>query len=183
MSGKISMNSIALPLEDSISIVGLDIDNSLRFNKHISRICRTASLKVTSLRRILHLLDPQGILTLYKSQIRPHLEYASLAWSSAAPTNLNSLEHRRDVGALTVLHKAQVLQMPHLFSLRLPPIVRERSTRTVQSSRLLVDVPRSRSSQHQRTFSARAARLWNLFTSTLDVAEMNTQQAKRAAHR
>ncbi|XP_042880825.1 uncharacterized protein LOC122258742 [Penaeus japonicus] len=28
----------------------------------------------------------------------------------------------------------------------------------------------SRSSQHQRTFSARAARLWNLFTSTIDVA-------------
>ncbi|XP_042856530.1 uncharacterized protein LOC122243115 [Penaeus japonicus] len=205
MSGKISMNNVALLLEDSISILGVDIDNSLRFDKHISRICRTASLKVTSLRRILHLLDPQGILTLYKSQIRPHLEYASLAWSSAAPTNLSrldkiekralgliqdatnpsyidSLEHRRDVGALTVLHKAQVQQMPHLLSLRLPPIVRERSTRTVQSSRLLVDVPRSRSSQHQRTFSARAARLWNLFTSTLDVAEMNTQQAKRAAH-
>lgn len=199
------MNNIALPLEDFISVLGVDIDSGLRFNRHVSRICKTASLKVTALRRISHLLNPQGILTLYKSQIRPHLEYASLAWSSTAPTSLNrldkiekralgliqeanlrhidALEHRRDVGALTVLHKAQVQQVPHLASLRLPPHGRERSTRTVQSNRLLVEVPRSRSSQHQRTFSARTARLWNAFTSTIDVAEMTTQQVKTAAHR
>ncbi|XP_069979402.1 uncharacterized protein [Penaeus vannamei] len=204
MKDKIVMNNTALPLEDFISILGVDIDNELRFNRHVRRICKTASLKVTALRRASHLLNPQGILTLYKSQIRPHLEYASLAWSSTAPTNLNrldkiekralrliqeasnpghidSLEHRRDVGALTVLHKAQVQQVPHLSSLRLPPHGRERSTRTVHSNRLLVEVPRSRSSQHQRTFSARAARLWNEFTSTTDVAEMTTQQVKTAA--
>ncbi|XP_063601125.1 uncharacterized protein LOC134777219 [Penaeus indicus] len=135
------MNNTALPLEDLISVLGIDIDSGLRFNRHVSRICKTASLKVTALRRISHLLNPQGILTLYKSQIRPHLEYASLAWSSTAATSLNkldkiekralrliqeatnlphidALEHRRDVGALTVLHKAQVQQVPHLSSLR-----------------------------------------------------------------
>ncbi|XP_069980520.1 uncharacterized protein [Penaeus vannamei] len=162
-------NNTALPLEDFISILGLDIDNELRFNRHVSRICKTISLRVTALRHISHLLNPRGILALYKSQIRPHLEYALLAWSSSATTNLNrldkiekralrliqeasnpchidSLEHRRDVRALTVLHKAQVQQVPHLSSLRLPPHGRERSTRTVHSNRLLVEVPRSRSS-------------------------------------
>nr|XP_027215839.1 uncharacterized protein LOC113808599 [Penaeus vannamei] len=91
MKDKIVMNT-ALPLEDFISILGVDIDNELRFNRHVSRICKTASLKVTALRRITHLLSPQGILMLYKSQIRPHLEYASLAWSSTVPTNLNRLD-------------------------------------------------------------------------------------------
>ncbi|XP_037773841.1 uncharacterized protein LOC119569982, partial [Penaeus monodon] len=127
MKDKIFMNNIALPLEDFISVLAGDIDSGLRFNRHVSWICKTASLKVTALRRISHLLNPQGILTLYKSQIRPHLEYASLAWSSTAPTSLNrldkiekralgliqeanlrhidALKHRRDVGALTVLHK------------------------------------------------------------------------------
>ncbi|XP_063593049.1 uncharacterized protein LOC134770109 [Penaeus indicus] len=206
MKDTILMNNTALPLEDLISVLDIDIDSGLRFNRHVSRICKTASLKVTALRRIFHLLNPQGILTLYKSQIRPHLEYASLAWSFTAATSLNRLdkiekralglireatnlrhvdplEHRRDVGALTALHKAQVQQVPHLSSLRLPPHGRERSTRTVHSNRLLVEVPRSRSSQHQRTFSARVARLWNAFTSTIDVAEMTTQQVKAAAHR
>ncbi|XP_063603574.1 uncharacterized protein LOC134779374 [Penaeus indicus] len=113
MKDTILMNNTALPLEDLISVLGIDIDSGLRFNRHVSRIRKTASLKVTALRRISHLLNPQGILTLYKSQIRPHLEYAS---------------------------------------------------------------------QHQRTFSARVARLWNAFTSTIDVAEMTTQ-VKAAAHR
>ncbi|XP_027226609.1 uncharacterized protein [Penaeus vannamei] len=89
---KIIMNNAALPLEDFISIFGVDIDNELRFNRHVSRICKTVSLNVTALRRISHLLNPQGILTLYKSQIRPHLEYASLAWSSTAPTNHSRLD-------------------------------------------------------------------------------------------
>nr|XP_027238532.1 uncharacterized protein LOC113829539 [Penaeus vannamei] len=192
MKDKILMNKIALPLEDFISIFGVDIDNDLRFKRHVTRIYKTVPLK--------------GILTLYKSQIRPHQEYASLPWSSTALTSLNrmdkiekralrliqeannschidSLEHRRDVEALTVLHKAQVQQVPHLSSLRLPPHGRERSTRTVHSSRLLVEVPRSRSSQHQRTFSVRAARLWNEVTSTTDVAEMTTQQVKTTEHR
>ncbi|XP_037784725.1 uncharacterized protein LOC119580700 [Penaeus monodon] len=148
MKNKFLMNNIALPLEDFVSVLG--VDSGLRFNRHVIRISKSASLKVIALRRISHLLNPQGILTLYKAQIRPHLEYASLAWSSTAPTSLNrldkiekralglfkeatklhridALEHRRDVGALTVLHRAQV----HLTSLRLPPHGRERSTRTV----------------------------------------------------
>ncbi|XP_037795043.1 uncharacterized protein LOC119590454 [Penaeus monodon] len=182
LKDKILMNNIALPLEDFVSVLGVDIDSGLRFNRHVSRICKTAFLKGTALRRISHLLNPQGILTLCKSQIRPHLEYASLDKIEKralgliqAATNLrhiDALEHCRDVGALTVLHKVQVQQVPHLTSLCLPPYGRERRKRTVHSIRLLVEVPRSRSSKHQRSFSARTARLWNAFASTIDIAEM-----------
>ena len=206
MRDKITMNGEALPILDHISILGVDIDEELRFDKHITKICHMASLKVTALRRMANTLDPRGLITLYKAQVRPHLEYAALAWLSSAPTHLNkldkiqrralrlvqdaplptqldSLEHRRDVGAMTVLHKAQVLQVPHLASLCFPPRTAQRSTRTVLSSQLLVEVPRSRASQHLRTFSARVARMWNLFTATKDVSLMSTQQVKVAAHR
>ncbi|KAG0724218.1 hypothetical protein GWK47_041091 [Chionoecetes opilio] len=66
---------------------------------------------------------------------------------------LNSLEHRRDVAALVVFHKAQVQGVPHLAGLRQLPRVATRSTRTVHSSGDAVEVPRSRASQHQRTWS------------------------------
>lgn len=42
MKDKIVMNNTALPLEDFISILGVDIDNELRFNRHVRRICKTA---------------------------------------------------------------------------------------------------------------------------------------------
>ncbi|KAG0716513.1 hypothetical protein GWK47_009499 [Chionoecetes opilio] len=61
---------------------------------------------------------------------------------------LDSLEHRRDVAALVVFHKAQVQGVPHLAGLRQPPRVATRSTRMVLTSGDAVEVPRSRASQH-----------------------------------
>ena len=117
----------------------------------------------------------KGILTLYKAQIRPHLEYSTLAWLSCTQPILNkldkiqhralrlvqdrlptpcihSLEHRRDVGALVVFHKAQVQSIPHLDPLRLPINTNRIFTRTVHSGGVLVDLPTSRSCQHLRTY-------------------------------
>ncbi|XP_063591346.1 uncharacterized protein LOC134768450 [Penaeus indicus] len=96
MKDTILMNNTALPLEDLISVLGIDIDSGLRFNRHVSRICKTASLKVTALQRISHLLNPQGILTLYKSQIRPHLEYASLSSTSVECIHIQHRCRRND---------------------------------------------------------------------------------------
>ncbi len=78
---------------------------------------------------------------------------------------LDSLEYRRDVGALVVLHKAQVQEVPHLTRLRLSMRVARRDTRTVSTTDQLVDVPRSRSTQHFRTYTTRTSRLWNTFTA------------------
>ena len=159
------------------------------------------------LRRVARNLDSRGILTLYKAQIRPCMEYGALTWMSAAtthtrrldavqrralrllgdgeetPESITSLEHRRDVAALTVCHKTQVLHTPHLHQLRLPPHRAQRVTRQVPVCNLSVMVPLSHSSQHLRTYKARTARLWNAFTAAVPGVEgMHTQQAKEAAN-
>ncbi|MPC15979.1 hypothetical protein E2C01_008784 [Portunus trituberculatus] len=102
-------------------------------------------------------LDPQGILTLYKAQIRPCMEYGALTWMSSAPTDTRrldtvqrhalhllgedeitastmSLEHRRDVATLTVCHKAWVQHTPHLTRLSLQPHPPGRMTRQAGAS-------------------------------------------------
>ena len=152
-------------------------------------------------------LDSQGILTLYKAQIRPCMEYGVLSWMSAAPTHtrrldavqrralrllgdgeeipnsITSLEHRRDVAALTVCHKTQVLHTPLLHQLGLAQHHSQRVTRQVPACNLSVLIPSSRSSQHLRTYKARTARLWNAFTAAMPGVEgMTTQQAREAAN-
>ncbi len=113
------------------------MDRELRFGLHLQTIARQASLRVSTLHRVGSFLDSRGILLLYKAQIMPYLEYAALSWMSSAPTHmrkldkverrvmrlvegnhlrspsqdlapLDSLEYRRDVGALEVFYKAQV---------------------------------------------------------------------------
>ena len=206
VEGQLRFGDVQLPLQDNIKILGVAIDRELRYDQHLASVARQTSQRVSALRRVASNLDPQGILTLYKAQIRPCMEYGALTWMSSAVTHtrrldavqrralrllgddeeitgsVTSLEHRRDVAALTVCHKTQVLHVPHLARLYSPPHHSQRATRQAAAGRRLT-VPRSNTSQHLRTYKARVARLWNGFTETMPgVAGMSTQQAKAAAN-
>ena len=208
IEGQLLFGDTPLPLQKQVKILGVDVDQSMRFDQHLKKVAHQASLRVTALRRVAKFLDAKGLLLLYKAQIRPYLEYATLTWMSAAPihlqrldaverramrliegrdhppTPLDSLEHRRDVASLVVFHKAQVQEVSHLDRLRVQPRVVNRNTRTVLSSDELVQIPLSHSSQHQRTFTSRVSRLWNNFTATTPaVTTLSTQGVKLAAHR
>lgn len=106
-------------------------------------------------RRVLRLLDHDH------SQRSPQLM-----------TPLNTLEHSWDVAALVVFFKAQVEEEPYLARLKLPLREAVRHRRTLLSSQEQVGVPRSRASQHQRTFFSRVSRLWNMFTSVIPAVQV-----------
>ena len=227
MRGRLMMGANIIPLQESVDILGVEFDSRLLYDRHLETVARQASQKVTLLRRLRHLLDADGLLTLYKAQVRPIMEYAPLTWMSSARCHLNlldkvqrraerlisgaqqphpppqqpqqprrqqqqqgddpvlrdTLEHRRRVAALTVLHKAQIHQVPHLADLRATWRRSERCTRTVQGNELLLEVPRSHSSTHQRTFSSAAAVWWNNLTAVVDVRPLSTQQMKVTTHK
>ena len=93
-------------------------------------------------------------------------------FTTGAPIHqLDSLEYHRRVAALTVLHKTQVQQKPHLTELWVAWRRNERTMRKVVSS-----------SRCQRAFSHDTMVLWNAFTSTVNVTRMSTQQVKCATH-
>ena len=212
MAGKLFFGGGVLPLQEEVKILGVEVDQGLRFDSHVKAIAKKASQRISALRRVAGFLDRKGRLLLYKAQVRPHLEYAALSWMSCAATHrkrldsiqrralrlvdavptphqepecpLDTLEHRRDVAAIVVFHKCQIQRVPHLAGLRQPPRVTTRSTRTVLNSGDAVEVPHSNGCQHQRTFSARVSRLWNLFTAVVpQVKEMNTHSVKLKAHK
>ena len=73
---------------------------------------------------------------------------------------------------VSVFRKMQCSLLPHpLDSLKLPQLEAYRSTRQSSASHQhTVVIPKSRTSQHQRSFSASYARLWNsLPASVVDV--------------
>lgn len=209
LRGQIKFGNDVLQINSHLSILGVEFDNKLNFDRHIRVVAQMTSKKVTALRRMKHLLDARGLSTLYKAQVRTQLEYASLTWMSSPRTHLNlldkvqrraeqliacaaqreevlpqldTLEHRRKVASLTVMHKAQVQHVSHLSGLRLPWRQSQRSTRSVLTSDCQVEVPCSRSSTHQRTFTSTTARLWNSMVASVQVRGLTTQQMKLAAH-
>ncbi|XP_063854308.1 uncharacterized protein LOC135096605 [Scylla paramamosain] len=140
VSGQLRFGGKSLPLQEYIKILGVSVDRGLRFDHHIAVVARQTSLRVSALGRMTNTLDPRGILTLYRTQIRPCMEYGALSWMSSATTHMQRLEavqrralhlaatdedqqhhapvtsfgHRRDVSALVVCHKTQVQRVPYL---------------------------------------------------------------------
>nr|CAH7765232.1 unnamed protein product [Callosobruchus chinensis] len=62
------------------------------WNEHVSSIATAAGKKLGYLFRARKYFSPSILLTLYKAQIRPSLEYWSHIWGAAAPTTLSILD-------------------------------------------------------------------------------------------
>ena len=92
LQGRLRLGHDIIPLQDSVDILGVELDSQLRFDRHIENVTRKASQKVTLLRRLNHLLIPDGLLTLYKAQVRPIMEYAPFIWMFSARFHLDLLD-------------------------------------------------------------------------------------------
>ena len=62
--------------------LGVRFDNELRFSDHINEICRKGFQRIGLIRRTFTYMDEKMFLTLYKSLLRPVLEYCSTVWST-----------------------------------------------------------------------------------------------------
>ncbi|MPC75245.1 hypothetical protein E2C01_069630 [Portunus trituberculatus] len=85
-TGKLSFGSAALPLQEDVKILGVEVDRGLRFDGHVKTIAKKASHRIHSEKG--GWLDRKGRLLLYKAQVRPHLEYAALSLTSFTTTNV-----------------------------------------------------------------------------------------------
>ena len=67
LEGKLKFGDDTLALQDSVSILGVEVDSQLSFARHLEGVARKASLRVTLLRRVQHFLNAEGLLRLYKA--------------------------------------------------------------------------------------------------------------------
>ena len=179
-----------LPSTEELEILGVTIDSKLTWAKHISGIATKAGQKLGALRKVANKLEAKGRSTVYKSQVRSIMEYASLSWANASPTilsqldniqkkalkiigvneatarsqlNITSLLHRRQVAAATVLYKMHTTNCPQDLAALLPtPYVQRRATRSSVSMPVhALSLPTARTLCLDRSFIHTAVPLWN----------------------
>nr|CAH7760297.1 unnamed protein product [Callosobruchus chinensis] len=73
----ILMNNQALPRSHSFKLLEVSITESTIWREHVSSIATAAGKKFGYLFRVRKYFSPSNLLTLYKAQIRPSLEYCS----------------------------------------------------------------------------------------------------------
>ena len=88
----ITVGDISLKASNSINILGVEIDECLKFNTHIDDICSQAGKQINALKRIRHYLDKRCRTTIYNSYINSSFNYCSVAWMFTNKGNREKLE-------------------------------------------------------------------------------------------
>ena len=72
--------------------LGVLFDPTLKFSKHISAVASKANRNLGLIRRTFSYMNEDMFRSLYKTLIRPHLEYANCVWSPLLKRDINTIE-------------------------------------------------------------------------------------------
>ena len=86
------MGGSILEEKSSFKMLGLPFSSKLDWGSYIISIAKTASKKIGALIRSMKFLSPEVALYLYKSTIRPCMEYCCHVWAGAPSCYLDLLD-------------------------------------------------------------------------------------------
>ena len=66
--------------DHSIKLLGVSIDNKLKFDEHVLNIIKKANSKLSTLSRLTKFMTLQKKRTLYKAFVESQFKYCSLSW-------------------------------------------------------------------------------------------------------
>ena len=84
-------------------VLGVDIDNKLKWNNHIDTIAKKVFSGIGGVRRIRDFVDRDTLISVYKSLIRPHFDYCSEVWDALGNGLSNRLQKLQNRAARVVL--------------------------------------------------------------------------------
>ena len=200
------MGNDNLSESDSLRLLGMTLSQDLSWKNYIIAIAKSAAMKVGSLIRSRKFLSRESILYLYKSTIRPSMEYCCHLWSGAPAiylglldriqhricviigeelsSKLDSLEHRRNVASLSLFYKYFHGHCSRDLSDLVPSVKSfARSTRLASASHpFTVEIPHGKVF-YSRSFFPRTATLWNSLPNSCFPPTYNLQAFKTNVHR
>ena len=106
----VKMDGFVLEERSSFKMLGLTFSSKLDWRSYMISIAKTASKKIGALIRSMKFLSPEVALYLYKSTIRPCMEYCCYVWAGA-PTWIS---YKNGYTRLLVLHLLPLLN-PYLI--------------------------------------------------------------------
>ena len=87
-----SDNYVALDEVDEEKDLGVTFQSNLKFDKHISSIIAKAQRVLSLIYHSFDYMDRDMFLVLYKSVVRPILEYATCVWPPSLKKDMQKLE-------------------------------------------------------------------------------------------
>ena len=86
-------HNFCFPVNNSIDIFGMTIDNRLSFDNHVSVICKKINNQFNVMLRFRKLINKETLLKLYKAFILPHFYYCSSVWHFCGARNADKVDN------------------------------------------------------------------------------------------
>ena len=87
-----SINDCIINSENHMEVLGVTLDNKLKFDTHVSIICKRAASQINALKRISKYLNEESRILIYKSYISANFNYCPVAWIFCGKKNSSKLE-------------------------------------------------------------------------------------------
>ena len=81
-----------IPNATEVEMLGVILDEKLKFDQHVSKVCRKVTQKIAVLRRMRNMLPFELRKAIYNSFITPHYNYCAETWHFCSKNSLNKLE-------------------------------------------------------------------------------------------
>lgn len=173
--------------------LGILFSARLKFNEHMDAIISKANRQLGIITRVFKQKNPQTIIPLYKSFVRPFLEYNSIIWSPYSKTyiqkverlqekmcnllgNLRSLPYKekliklklQSLRARRIKHQlAFMFKMKHeLIDLRFDSFFLENKYKKTRGNVFKLVIPKSKTVHRKHFFTNSIIKHWNLLKST-----------------
>ena len=88
----IIVDNDAIDLTASMNVLGVNIDDKLNFNSHVSNMCNKAGRQLNVLQRLRGSLDYASRLSIYKSFVMSNFNYCAVVWMFTCKSSLSKLE-------------------------------------------------------------------------------------------
>ena len=181
----VKMDGSVLEEKSSFKMLGLTLSSKLHWGSYIISIAKTASKKIGALIRSVKFLSPEVALYLYKSTIRPCMEYCCHVWAGtprcyfelldklqkricrtvgpSLAASLEPLAHHQNVTSLRLFYSYCFDRCSSQLAQLVPvPFSRGRSSRySGRLHDLSVTVPGCYKDVYVNSFFPRTVRLWN----------------------
>ena len=204
-----SVSCIADGLQEAsnLKILGTNVSSKMSWSEHIMNVTKNAAKRLGFLRRCKKFFSSEELATIYKAYIRPLLEFDSHLWVGAPPTTLNlverlqnrafrligdisitnrieSLEHRRKVGAVTLFYRYFYGQCSAELLGIIPPLHNSVivTRKAAQAHPYVVTARFCRTVKYRGTFFSTAIRLWNNLPAHVFPLQYDPQTFKENIH-
>ena len=203
------VDSVEIKCEETVTLLGVNIDLMLSFDDHMTDICKKASKQLAVLKRFGRFLTKQGKLTICNSFIVSNFNYCPLAWHFCSMSSTNKMEKvqeralrfinndftssLQDLLSSTSTDPLHVRKMKQMAT-EVFKIVNDMSPEyikdliTIQNSSYnfrrenQASIPQVKSTRYGlRSFRCEAARIWNCLPNDLRKAE-SFPQFRRLFH-